>query len=543
MSTTTNLSSLVINYLTQSQYDAAAQAGTLNENQIYLTPAVELATVATSGSYNDLLNKPNLAAVMSYKGTKANYAALPASGNITGDVWHLTDTGAEWAWDGSSWQELGTAIDTSSFLTSETDPVFSASAAAGISSSDITNWNGKSSTDEKLKTTVSNGGLNKYLIVTGASSTAETKTYDTTLKWSDYTLQIGGLDNNSTNHAGTLAITSSSGNVINLKYNGTHNRNILIPDKAGTDVTLATLSDIPDTSSFLTTETDPVFSASAAAGITSTDISNWNAKVSDDKTWNGVTLNKTVGSFQWMHGDYVIPIAESTASSTMHYTRATYTPTADLIPKYDSNQYLYSKTPSANDNSTKVATTAYVDGAIGGITVPTKVSDLTNDSGFITSYTETDPVFTASAAHGISLSDITAWNAKADAVHSHTTSDITDFPTLATVATTGDYDDLINKPSAPSYILDYDDLSSAGKARAGSAKARTPNYIPSGIVEHTTEDLDCVTSANLFLDYTSNLKLLRIYGIHLSTSTKNVVTSVGEFKGNGVRFVIKEDEE
>lgn len=28
--------------------------------------------------------------------------------------------------------------------------------------------------------------------------------------------------------------------------------------------------------------------------------------------------------------------------------------------------------------------------------IPTKTSDLTNDSGFITSYTETDPVFTAS---------------------------------------------------------------------------------------------------------------------------------------------------
>lgn len=35
----------------------------------------------------------------------------------------------------------------------------------------------------------------------------------------------------------------------------------------------------------------------------------------------------------------------------------------------------------------------------------------------------------------------------ADAVHTHTKSDITDFPTLATVATTGDYDDLSNKPS------------------------------------------------------------------------------------------------
>ena len=38
MATTTNLDSLVINYLTQAQYDEAAQAGTLNANQLYLTP-------------------------------------------------------------------------------------------------------------------------------------------------------------------------------------------------------------------------------------------------------------------------------------------------------------------------------------------------------------------------------------------------------------------------------------------------------------------------------------------------------------------------
>lgn len=48
------------------------------------------------------------------------------------------------------------------------------------------------------------------------------------------------------------------------------------------------------------------------------------------------------------------------------------------------------------------------------LTGPTKVSDLTNDSGFITSYTETDPVFTASVAHGISSSDISNWNGKSD---------------------------------------------------------------------------------------------------------------------------------
>ena len=153
--------------------------------------------------------------VLHYKGTKANSAALPSSGNTTGDVWHVTDTGAEYAWDGSTWQELGTAVDlsgylqtsdiaswakqstkpsyalseltgaadvqaiealsgtsgllkktaadtwtldTSTYLTSytETDPVFSASAAAGITSTDISNWNAKPSTDTNTTYTLSN---------------------------------------------------------------------------------------------------------------------------------------------------------------------------------------------------------------------------------------------------------------------------------------------------------------------------------------------------------------------------------------------------
>ena len=39
MATNTKLDSLVINYLTQSQYDTAKNNGTLNANQIYMTPA------------------------------------------------------------------------------------------------------------------------------------------------------------------------------------------------------------------------------------------------------------------------------------------------------------------------------------------------------------------------------------------------------------------------------------------------------------------------------------------------------------------------
>ena len=65
---------------------------------------------------------------------------------------------------------------------------------------------------------------------------------------------------------------------------------------------------------------------------------------------------------------------------------------------------------------TYTAPVTSVNGSTGDVivSVPTKTSDLTNDSGFITGYTETDPVFTASAAHGITSNDISAWNAKTD---------------------------------------------------------------------------------------------------------------------------------
>ena len=67
-------------------------------------------------------------------------------------------------------------------------------------------------------------------------------------------------------------------------------------------------------------------------------------------------------------------------------------------------------------------------------TIPSKTSDLTNDSGFITGYTETDPIFSASAASGITSSDITSWNNKS--------------------TFSGNYNDLTNKPTIPDSTSD-----------------------------------------------------------------------------------------
>lgn len=59
-----------------------------------------------------------LGSVFSFKGTKANVAALPAEGNKTGDVWHVTEKSAEYVWDGDKWEELGSTVDLSTYAKS-----------------------------------------------------------------------------------------------------------------------------------------------------------------------------------------------------------------------------------------------------------------------------------------------------------------------------------------------------------------------------------------------------------------------------------------
>lgn len=61
--------------------------------------------------------------------------------------------------------------------------------------------------------------------------------------------------------------------------------------------------------------------------------------------------------------------------------------------------------------------------------IPTKVSDLNNDSGYITSYTETDPTV-PNHVKNITQANINSWNNKSDF--------------------SGSYDDLTNKPTIPS---------------------------------------------------------------------------------------------
>ena len=99
------------------------------------TKTSDLPSVATSGNFADLQNKPTtiagygitdaytkteidnkVASVYKYKGSVATYANLPSSGQVVGDVYNVEENGANYAWDGTTWDKLGETIDFSPYL-------------------------------------------------------------------------------------------------------------------------------------------------------------------------------------------------------------------------------------------------------------------------------------------------------------------------------------------------------------------------------------------------------------------------------------------
>ena len=104
---------------------------------------------------------------------------------------------------------------------------------------------------------------------------------------------------------------------------------------------------------------------------------------------------------------------------------------------------------SATTSDSKVPSEKLVKNTIDGLSIPTKTSDLTNDGDGTNAFVKTN--------------DSRLSDARTPVSHTHTKSQITDFPTLSTVATSGSYNDLSNKPSIPSSSSDLSDGSSLVK--------------------------------------------------------------------------------
>lgn len=127
----------------------------------------------------------------------------------------------------------------------------------------------------------------------------------------------------------------------------------------------------------------------------------------------GSSAPGTSSSSSWNANSCILFIYDGTDWQMVGWLNSTYSE----ISKTNITSGTASTTGLITGRRAKAAVEAFapvksVNGSTGAvtITVPTNVSDLENDAGYITGYTETDPVFTASDAYGITSSDITNWD-------------------------------------------------------------------------------------------------------------------------------------
>ena len=197
-----------------------------------------------------------------------NSTSLLGSGNISVGTYSKPSDGIPKTDLASAVQTSLGKADTALQSYTETDPVFLASAAFGISSSDISSWNGKQDAIDDLSDIRSGAAL-------GATALQSyTETDPTVPSWA----KASSKPSYTFSEIGTTPTTISGYGITDAKIsNGT--------------ITLGNNTITPLTSF---TETDPIFSAAPAASIQSTDISAWNAKLSG-VTFNGVAATVTGG--------------------------------------------------------------------------------------------------------------------------------------------------------------------------------------------------------------------------------------------------------
>ena len=150
---------------------------------------------------------------------------------------------------------------------------------------------------------------------------------------------------------------------------------------------------------YLTTETDPVFKASAAYGITASDVSNWNNKSDFSGNYNDLTNKPTIPSKTSQLTNDSGFITDAGVTSWNNQTGAvTFSETDPTVPAWAKapNKPTYTAsevgavpiTRKVNDKALSAditLTASDVDALPSNTPIPTKTSDLTNDSGFLTS--------------------------------------------------------------------------------------------------------------------------------------------------------------
>lgn len=282
-----------------------------------------LETMVVNGSYNDSTKKIELTLK---NGNTVDFSVSDLVAGLQSEITSSNKLSADLISDGntnkvvtatekSTWNAAvrsvtfnGSSVSVSdgSISMSESDPVFSASPAAGISAADISNWNSKTSNTGTLTGVTFNGtsaSVSNGVAAISVSIPAEV-TEATVSSWG-FTKNSGTLTSHATHklNIGSATATAAASNTITYveSLTGTTTAtsgNLTITPTLKTitvpaEVTESTVAGwgFTKNSGTLTSETDPIFSSSIAASISAADIANWNSKTSNTGTLTGVTFN------------------------------------------------------------------------------------------------------------------------------------------------------------------------------------------------------------------------------------------------------------
>lgn len=158
-----------------------ADASTVSELTSTVAEKADKATSLAGYGIQDAYTKTEVDAKVSsvykYKGSVANEAALPQEDQVVGDVYNVEDTGMNVAWDGTKWDKLGSTVDLSAYMTTETaNSTFATITTVNGKADKATTLEGYGITDAYTKTEADAAFMNSAEV----ESAITTKGYATT---------------------------------------------------------------------------------------------------------------------------------------------------------------------------------------------------------------------------------------------------------------------------------------------------------------------------------------------------------------------------
>ena len=401
-------------------------SGNIQEQLNAKANSSDLASVATSGDYNDLSNTPTIGngtLTVQKNNTTIDTFSANSTSNTTINIEVPTDTG-----DLTNGADYQTGTDVSGSISTHNESTTAHSNIITPINNNIGNIEEKipsqaSSSNQLADKAFVNSSIatNTANFIGTFNSVAELEAYSGTLTNNDYAFVIG---------------TDTAGNTVYDRYKYTTSTT---PASWVFEYELNNSSFTADQWAAINSGATTTNIGKAETAVQPSDLSTVATTGDYGDLLNKPTIPAAQVNSDWNANSGVAQILNkptlATVATSGSYTDLSNKPT---IPTVNNATLTIQK----NGTTVNTFTANASSNVTANITVPTKTSDLTNDDGFITGITSGD-VTTALGYTPVDPSSL------ATVATSGSYNDLLNKPTLATVAISGSYNDLSNKPTIP----------------------------------------------------------------------------------------------